>query len=77
MSVSYLHVHVFHYFKGYTFNTAEGPKVLKGTIITCLGDNLGSHAMGGFKEGASAERPCRHCMINKKELNVKVRCTNL
>lgn len=46
---------------------------MKGTLITCIGDNLGSHAMGGYKEGGRADRPCRHCMVTSAEMNSKVR----
>ena len=45
-------------------NTYEGNKKVKGTVVTFIGDNLGSHAVGGFKEGGNALRPCRHCMVN-------------
>lgn len=38
-----------------------------------LGDNLGSNAVGGFKEGATAERPCRHCLVTYKNLCTIVR----
>ena len=38
--------------------TCEGSMEIRGSIATFVGDNLGSHAVGGFKEGASALRPC-------------------
>ena len=52
--------------------TCEGQMNIKGTLVTFLGDNLGSHAVGGFKEGGSALRPCRHCLVTGNELNMKV-----
>lgn len=45
---------------------------IKGSIASFVGDNLGSHAVGGFKEGGSALRPCRHCMITNVDLRSKV-----
>lgn len=42
------------------------------SISPVLADNLGSHALGGFKEGRSALRPCRHCLITHDELSSKV-----
>lgn len=32
-----------------------------GTLIAVIGDNKGLHALGGFKEGFTAHRPCRFC----------------
>ena len=52
--------------------TVEGQMLVTGTIATFSGDNLGSHAVGGFKEGGSALRPCRHCMVVGTELNIHV-----
>ncbi|KAE8741491.1 hypothetical protein FOCC_FOCC012976 [Frankliniella occidentalis] len=39
----------------------SGTKVY-GTLIAVIGDNLGQHCMGGFKEGFTATRCCRICM---------------
>ena len=44
------------YLKG---DTAEGPMHMRASFV---GDNL---AIGGFKEGSSALRPCRHCMTER------------
>lgn len=52
--------------------TCEGPMNINGSIASFVGDNLGSHAVGGFKEGFSAVRPCRHCMITNVDLSSKV-----
>jgi len=38
-----------------------------GTIAIVSADNLGSLALGGFKESCSASRMCRHCMTTKPE----------
>lgn len=43
-------------------------RFLKGTIYVILGDNLGSHQLGGFIENfSSAEYFCRYCLIKKNE----------
>ena len=52
--------------------TSEGLIKVRGTIAFFLGDNLGSHAIGGFKEGGSALRPCRHCMVAGSQLKTQV-----
>ena len=57
-------------------NTAEGPMHMRGSIASFVGDNLGSQAIGGFKEGGSALRPCRHCMVTRTELSSKVHVAN-
>lgn len=36
-------------------------KYVFGTLIAVIGDNKGSNAIGGFKEGFTAHRPCRTC----------------
>lgn len=55
-----------------SFNTCEGEKKFFGSIVTAPADNLGSHALGGFKEGFSALRPCRQCMANSEDFKLKV-----
>lgn len=52
--------------------TCEGLMKVYGSIATFTADNLGSHALGGFKEGGSALRPCRHCLITHDDLSNKV-----
>lgn len=43
-------------------------RVLRGTVIAFLGDNLGSHGVGGFQESfGRTEYPCRFCLITSKE----------
>lgn len=37
----------------------------KGTICSIVGDNLGSHAIGGFLENFNCEYFCRFCLITK------------
>lgn len=43
-----------------------------GTISTVSADNLGSCALGGFKEGSTAYRFCRHCLITIDKLRETV-----
>jgi hypothetical protein len=38
-------------------------------LIAFTGDNLGMHAVAGFKEGFTAYRPCRFCMVTNTELH--------
>lgn len=42
-------------------------KVVYGTLGIISADNLGSLALGGFKESCSALRMCRYCMSTKDE----------
>ena len=48
------------------------PKVLYGTIAVVSADNLGSLALGGFKEICTATKMCRHCMLTRDESREKV-----
>ena len=48
--------------------------VFHGTIAVVSADNLGSNALGGFKESASAHRHCRQCLGTQSETRNKV-CT--
>ena len=43
-----------------------------GTIASICGDNLGSNALGGFKEGSTAKRGCRHCNATPTDFRQKV-----
>ena len=42
-------------------------KTVYGTTAVVSADNLGSLALGGFKERCSAARMCRHCMTTKED----------
>jgi hypothetical protein len=48
------------------------PLSLSGTIVFVSGDNLGAQLVGGFKESASANLRCRHCMGTVDEVTSKV-----
>ena len=52
--------------------TYGGDMKFFGSIVTIPADNLGSHGIGGFKEGFRAFRPCRQCMASNEELKEKV-----
>ena len=44
-------------------------KCIRGTVASILGDNLGSHCIGGFTENFStASHMCRYCTISRLEL---------
>lgn len=48
-------------------------EILKGTVISVVGDNLGSHQIGGFVENFSTtEQSCRFCQATKDTLNCKI-----
>lgn len=49
-----------------------------GTVVAMLGDNLGSHQIGGFTENFnSSEYFCRFCDITQNEFKSKYECTNI
>lgn len=41
-------------------------KVIYGSLLTLIGDNLGSHTVGGFVENFNATHFCRYCLIEKE-----------
>ena len=43
------------------------PKVLYGTVAAVSADNLGSLALGGFKESSLAHRCCRQCLATGED----------
>jgi len=47
-------------------------KTIQGALAVISADNLGSLALGGFKESCSAFKMCRHCMTSKAESQTKV-----
>ena len=44
------------------------PQKKWGTVCIAPCDNLASNAMGGFKEGSTAYRGCRHCQATPEEI---------
>ena len=44
------------------------PKMKYGTITVVAADNLASNLLGGFKEGSTAHRRCRHCDATPSEI---------
>jgi len=57
---------------GWQFNTADGLQWYTATITIISADNPASSAIGGFKESASAYRPCRHCLGTANEIRQEV-----
>ena len=43
-----------------------------GTLAIVSADNLGSLALGGFKESCTSLKMCRHCMAEKGEAQTQV-----
>ena len=52
---------------GHEFEFNSTLKVFCGTVAAVSADNLGSLALGGFKESCSALRFCRHCMTTHED----------
>lgn len=48
-------------------------KYVFGTLIAVIGDNKGLHALGGFKEGFTARRPCRFCFATLDKVQAMTR----
>ena len=51
--------------QGVEFVVQGTPKLIYGTLAIVSADNLGSLALGGFKESCSSLKMCRHCMATK------------
>lgn len=46
-----------------------GPEILRGSVFAIIGDNLGSHCIGGFMENfSSSHYHCRYCFIHKNNM---------
>lgn len=51
----------------------SGEKIVKGTVLFALADNLAAHSMGGFKVGVGFSlRKCRMCLATKEQVSKKV-----
>ena len=44
-------------------DTCAGTMEIRGAVSVVCADNLGSHSLGGFKQGGRALRFCRHCLV--------------
>ena len=54
--------------EGVTINIHGSEKTFQGALLLCLGDNLGSNAMEGFKQSFSFSfRFCRSCYVTNSE----------
>ena len=51
---------------GYEFEINGKMEKFYGTVAVVSADNLGSLALGGFKESCTAYRCCRHCMVTQE-----------
>ena len=52
--------------EGITVNTEDGEINFKGSIVVVVGDNLGSHGLGGFLENFNGMKFCRFCTATKQ-----------
>jgi len=59
------------YEKGYEFNVGGITQVFYGALAVVSADNLGSLALGGFKERCSAKKMCRHCIATKEDAQTR------
>lgn len=50
---------------------AREDSIFQGTIALASADNFGANALGGFKEGSTAHRPCRQCLGTMEEIQEK------
>lgn len=50
---------------------------VKGGLLMILGDNLGSHYIGGYVESFVAHNFCRYCNIQKKEFHEGISASSL
>jgi len=52
-------------YHGYVMYLNQEEKIVFGKVVMCLGDTLGQHLWGGFKEGVGgAYQKCRHCFCD-------------
>lgn len=51
--------------------TVINNETVKGAVCCVVGDNLGSHCIGGFLEGFNSEYMCRYCLITNCEFHKK------
>ena len=57
---------------GYSIEVQGLRRTVYGTIAAVSADNLGSCALGGFKESATAHRMCRQCLATKEQARIEV-----
>lgn len=60
---------------GYEFNVSGFPRLFYGALCVISADNPASCSLGGFKESASAFRPCRQCLTTKDEIKSEFRAS--
>ena len=58
--------------EGYPFFINGKEEIMFGTLTIVSADNLGSLALGGFKQSCSSYRCCRHCMATQQTARTKV-----
>ena len=57
---------------GVDFHIGSQVYNFRGTLTLVVGDNQGSHLIGGYKQLSSALRKCRHCMAVSEDMSQKV-----
>ena len=71
MQCVYKHLSFFQE-QGVQFIVRGRPKVYYGSLCVVSADNLGSLALGGFKESCSAHRMCRQCYATRDSAQKQV-----
>lgn len=67
-----VHANVLMKEQGVEFIVRGNPKMVYGGLTIVSADNLGSLALGGFKESCTALKMCRHGMATKAESQKQV-----
>ena len=57
---------------GYSFVINGQSVKINGSVCTVSADNPAASSLGGFKESASANHPCRQCMTTHAEMSKMV-----
>ena len=56
-----------------TFDVKGETYFFKGSLTVVSADNPASQLLGGFKQGHTAYRKCRHCLALDSDIQTKVR----
>lgn len=67
-----MYISLFKQEQGYEFCVEGLMETYYGTLVLISADNPASCALGGFKEGSSAYRYCRHCMGKAEQTRTEV-----
>ena len=61
-------------YEGYRMKILQNEISVFGKVLMCLGDTLGQHLWGGFKEGVGvSKQKCRHCYCQFNDMQLLFR----